>query len=184
MTDQKDLKRRVRERMTKTGESYTTARRRVLAQGLTSSPLVAIEPVDFTAEAHRLELRCQVRVFPGLLARVDGTRLLERVRDALRATEGEEATQLLREAAFRGQLPPEPSWRTTRGIEELQIFLKLAVAGIGGIGAGGFLLALQIDDVTVLCHLTASPDRTTPEPALWLSTPDDRFGLRVAPWPP
>ncbi|HEY7738155.1 MAG TPA: hypothetical protein VIC63_03880 [Candidatus Limnocylindria bacterium] len=44
MTDQKALKRRVRARMTKTGERYTAARRQVLAKSATPEPATELPP--------------------------------------------------------------------------------------------------------------------------------------------
>jgi hypothetical protein len=44
MTQQKSLKRRVRDRMSKTGERYTAARRQVIAKAVEPEPTDAIEP--------------------------------------------------------------------------------------------------------------------------------------------
>lgn len=46
MTNQKSFKSRVRVRMTKTGESYTTARRQLLAKATASAPTTAVQPAD------------------------------------------------------------------------------------------------------------------------------------------
>jgi hypothetical protein len=67
MTKKRDLKRLVRERQERTGESYTTERRQVVAHaapaaaGPEPSPVIpVIEMVSFTAEAKRLGFACRV----------------------------------------------------------------------------------------------------------------------------
>src|SRR5262245_2273889 len=72
MTKKRDLKRRIRERQEKTGESYVTARRQVLSED-TATPAVApaapasgaipvIEMISLTAEAERLGMQCRVAI--------------------------------------------------------------------------------------------------------------------------
>lgn len=57
MTQNKSLKRRVRERMSKTGERYTAARRQVLAKAPTQAPAADQAPTEAPATAEALHGR-------------------------------------------------------------------------------------------------------------------------------
>lgn len=94
MTQHRDLKRRIRERMDKTGETYMTARRHVLgAREETSAPaLDVVETIDVSPQAAELGLKCRASIFPQLAACVDATLALGRLRDALHATEDLQTT--------------------------------------------------------------------------------------------
>jgi hypothetical protein len=69
MTKRRDLKRRVRERQEKTGESYVTARRHVLVDPAENGPAPAspgtaipvVEMITLTEHATRLGMKCRVR---------------------------------------------------------------------------------------------------------------------------
>lgn len=83
MTKRRDLKRRVRERSARTGETYTTARRHVLAaRPATDNPSVT-EMTELTELAARRGFRCRIAVHPDLLALTSGETLLAALSDAL-----------------------------------------------------------------------------------------------------
>lgn len=179
MTDRKDFKRRVRERQARTGESYTTARAQVEARRPGAVPVV--ETVDVAEAAARLGLRCHVVIASTLLDQVDGELVLERIRDALIATDSDPATDLMRAVALRGEQPLGArreallagrlrDWNDP----ELRRFVARARAGIGGVSERHHALALAIRDVMVLCWLTTWPvrDRDDRSAALYISTVD------------
>jgi transcriptional regulator of aromatic amino acid metabolism len=143
MTAKKDLKKRVRERAARTGESYTTAREHVVGKVGQSRGLV-VETRDLSEEAARLGIRCPVRMFPELARRVDSSAVLVRLRDVLRATEQDRKTELLRAVVLRGEQrePPHP-YRTVMGGGD-EDFVARALAGIGGVSERGTMLALPV----------------------------------------
>jgi hypothetical protein len=69
MTERRDLKGRVRDRQARTGESYVTALRQVLAQRPSRIPV--IELFDLSALGARLGFTCRISAFPDLVERVD-----------------------------------------------------------------------------------------------------------------
>jgi hypothetical protein len=163
MTAKKDLKRRVRDRQARTGESYVTARRRVVegAQETPRATIPVVEMIDLTADAERLGLKCRVIMPASLATQLDPVATLTRVRDALIATADDPDTAPLRGVALRGErlgLPPRmpPGW-----IERLRRFVARAKAGIGGVSDGGNLLALAVDGhagaVMVVVHAGFRP---------------------------
>lgn len=172
MTAKKDLKRRVRERQERTGESYTTARAHVIAQAdpepepeqpepvpAKEPPFSVVELVDATDDAVKLGLKCTVLVSPGLAKLVAPARVLEKLRDALIATERDPQMELMRDVVLRGERrwrrDPREGWRTRW--EETRQFLARARVGIGGINATGEILAMQVDDQLVLVQLGIVP---------------------------
>lgn len=186
MTDQRDLKRRVRERMAKTGESYTTARQHILDQRPTppSSAFDVVEPVDLTEPAAALGFKCLVMMFPSLAARINTTAALMKVRDVLLATVDDPATWQLRATVFRGELPPRRPTRMSETNLELGRFVRRAMAGLGGVSEGGTMLALQIESEMVVCILSTRRHPSgvgDPEPMIWLHAVTESLGtLRVA----
>ena len=143
MTRKRDLKRRVRERQTETGESYVTALRRVRARRPGAFPV--LEMIDLTAAAAALGLRCRVSMTPQLAARVDGAHALARLRDTLHATENDPALARLRAAALRGEAAGNPNLILPRDLEVGRRFLARVRAGIGGVSDHGHVLALTVD---------------------------------------
>lgn len=155
MTDHKDLKRRIRARQHKTGESYTTARMHVLAQR-DRDPVPVLEPIDVTELARPLGLTCSVLVERGLADRVERVGLVTAIRDALLATHDDPATARLRRTALLGL----PEQRTAMAEyyradlrDELRRFLARARAGIGGVSSSGTTLAFHACGELVLCML-------------------------------
>jgi hypothetical protein len=145
MTIKRDLKRHIRERQAKTGESYLTARGHVLAQR-PGDPIPVVEPIDATEAAAQLGLRCRVLIFPKLVARFEIRALLGRVRDAILVCDSD----LLRDLAIHGQSKPMPlRWLADR--VATRRYRERVRAGIGGVGHGGYSLALHADGVAVMC---------------------------------
>jgi len=175
MTDHRDFKRRVRNRQARTGESYMTARRQVLARRETAA-IPVVEAIDAGDEAARLGFRCRILIFPRLAARIDQTLVLERFRDALLITEGDPATERLRALAFRGLPPPLPkrwSGDLATGIRRL---VSRARAGIGGTTREGSVLAMHMtgrDGLVVVVLATAWHVIAGREPTIVLGTVDE-----------
>jgi len=141
MTARRDLKRRIRERQARTGESYMTALRHVREQRPPAFPVVEMD--DLTAAGATIGLRCQVTADPRITGRVDAAAALTRLRDALLATAEDPALDLLRAVVIRGENPVR-----RLGLEliaESRRFLARARAGVGGVGASGRMLALTVD---------------------------------------
>jgi hypothetical protein len=186
MTVKRDLKKRVRARQEQTGERYTTALEQVKAEraggeaagtpggsggsggsgGEATVPV--IEMVDLTPTAQFLCLHGRVLMYPHLAERVDPRATLLRIRDALIATKGDPASELLRRALLEGKpipeqaldprsrretavqfalmygatlkVPPEMSDR----LSDSARFLARARAGLGGISVDGRMLALPV----------------------------------------
>jgi hypothetical protein len=161
MTQRRDLKRRVRDRMDRTRESYTTALRRVKAKRPGSVSVV--ELVDLTELAAARGMKCRIMMFPELADRVVPERMLDRLRDVLQASEGDDATAQFRAVAFRGEGPDVPERRSL--FPDQPAFLARAKAGIGGISASGFFLALAIEGKRglemLLFHLVVTPTLAT-----------------------
>jgi hypothetical protein len=157
MTAKKDFKRRVRERQQKTGESYTAARAQLLAArdeepAAKPPPISVVEFADATEDAARLGLKCDVLMTTALASKLSAARVLEKLRDALLATEHDPQLDVLRALVFRGvriarEAPSGRQW--WRGVWR---FLERAEAGIGGITEAGHMLAICIDGVMVIAH--------------------------------
>jgi hypothetical protein len=203
MTSKRDLKKRVRERAARTGESYTTAREHVVGKPGQSVGLL-IETQDLSDEAASLGIRCPVRIFPELARRVDSSVVLVRLRDVLRATERDPRTELLRAVVLRGEQPEPPPMAKPPGAEargplrhEIESFgmvslyrtltgggdedfVARARAGIGGVSESGTMLALPVAGrkgfEMVVCQLSLSP----PRPAAAMRAIFDDIG-RTAP---
>jgi hypothetical protein len=207
MTAKRDLKRLVRERQARTGESYVTARRHVLAHaarqlpeaepdpGERRSAIPVVEMISFTAHAKALGMTCRVAVASTLAQQTDPVRVLERVRELLLATEDDPGTRVLRAAVLRGEMPvieasARPGW-----IEAGQRFVSRALAGIGGVSENGNMLAFNVagtgGSVLVIAHLgfrpVSHPSSSASGPRLVLTTVDalasgpDRLILAMIP---
>ncbi|HEU0029706.1 MAG TPA: FHA domain-containing protein [Kofleriaceae bacterium] len=141
MTAKRDLKKRVRERQAKTGESYVTARRHVVGAAAAKPRAIdVIELVDITDRATELGLRCTVRITPQL-DELGCEVVLARLRDVLVGTVGDPATRLVRRVALEGAEPPR---RIRTSAESIRRFLQRAHAGLGGTSDDGTLLAFPI----------------------------------------
>jgi hypothetical protein len=138
MTAKRDLKRRVRERQARTGESYTAALHQVRDQRPNAVPVV--ELVDVTEVAAALGIKCIVRLQPGLAERIDAAAVLRRLCSALMATTRDAAFELMRSVVLHGESPP-----ARQDVHETWQFMERVRAGIGGISEGGTLLALTVD---------------------------------------
>jgi hypothetical protein len=198
MTAKKDLKKRVRDRQARTGESYTTALGQVLAQRPEGEGLL-VELTDLTAEAQGLGLRCRhAYASPKVVERVEGPVALARLRDALRATTDDPATALMRSVLLDGKraTAQRPSPQVYL---ELRRFMARIEAGVGGASEHGTMLALHVParrgHELLVCMLRLMPDHLPGSlagiaplledryPALMLATAD---GLReskgLVPW--
>lgn len=138
MTARRDLKRRVRERQARTGESYMTALRHVLD----NRPAVpVVELIDITDIAAALGIACRARLTPTLADRIDAASALRQLRDALVATLRDPALDLMRRVVLGGE---SPSIKPT-SIDVTRRFMTRVRAGIGGVAEHGRLLALAVD---------------------------------------
>jgi hypothetical protein len=141
MTEKRDLKRRVRDRQARTGESYMTALRQVKAQRPPTFPVV--EFVDLTEIGTPLGFKCRVLMFPGLADRVDAASALAKLRDVLLMTDRDRSLELFRAVALRGE--PRRFRVTQDLLDEGRRFVVRARAGLSGVSDGGRMLALHID---------------------------------------
>ncbi|MBS1120824.1 MAG: domain containing protein [Deltaproteobacteria bacterium] len=183
MTVKRDLKRRVRDRQQRTGESYTTARRHVLADRPNPSPSPSAIPVDEVIDVSELAaaigLRCKVLVFPAVAERAEPTVVLTAVRDALIATTGDPATERLRRLALRGEVSRAPDrWSHDRNGPR---FIERVRAGLGGMSDDGRTLAIHVAGRAGIVPILCTPWRR--DPTLMLMTIDDwlrpRFELEL-----
>lgn len=158
MTQQRDFKRRVRDRMAKTGESFTAARAQLLAQRDRPPAIAVVEPRDVTGEAITLGLSCTVLATDGF----DAPRALRQLRDVLFQIDSDDL-DLMRAAVLRGERPrlQRPQW----WMEQLREFVERARAGIGGVAPFGFALAYVVDGVMVIALLSLT---SAGKPLLWL----------------
>src|SRR5258706_6897941 len=126
MTAKRDLKRRVRERQARTGESYVIALHHVLSQRESRVPVV--ELIDVTDIAAPLGIKCRTVMAPSMVGRVDPTAMLTQLRGALLTTSNDPDFVRMRAVVFAGEHPKldmEP-------VLESRFFARLR-AGIGGI---------------------------------------------------
>jgi hypothetical protein len=131
MTKKKDLKRRVRERQAKTGESYTAA----LAQ--VRGPRISAVP-EATKEAQGAGLRCKAFVSERLRQGGDLPALFLRVREMLEALGAPACGPLLRGELSPGRIPDA----VRLGVEARR-FLSEVRAGARGVSRDGRLFALE-----------------------------------------
>jgi hypothetical protein len=139
MTVKRDLKRRVRERQGRTGESYMTALRHVLDQRPSVVPVV--EMIELSEVAAAMGIQCRVRMAPVLADRIDAVGALRRLREALIATERDRAFDLMRRVVLHGEAPVMRPHSFDAG----RRFQARVRAGIGGISEHGRMLALMVD---------------------------------------
>ena len=130
MTKKKDLKRRVRARQAKTGESYTSALAHIREPRIPEAP-------DATKEALAEGLSCTAVVTPELRAMGDLRPLFARVREVLEALASPACGPLL-----RGEPSPRriPEMKDTL---EARRFLAAVRKGERGFSRDGRLLALE-----------------------------------------
>jgi len=158
MTQQRDLKRRVRERQARTGESYMTALRHVQTQKPPAFPVV--ELVDLTEIGAALGFKCRIVMAPDLTGRIDTAGALVRLRDVLLASDRDGALETFRAVVLRGE---RRQFRLTQGtFDDVRELILRARAGLGGVSEGGRLLAMQVDgksgSTMVLFTLWLVPD--------------------------
>jgi hypothetical protein len=185
MTTKRDLKRRVRDRQERTGESYVTARRHVTANAppTPESVVPVVELVDLSSQAAAAGLRCRVHMFPALAARVDPIAAITRLRDVLTATDGDPATDLFRAVVLRGE--PAQVHLTGRAavaaLEEGRRFLARALAGLGGVSERGRMMAFEVGGQMMVCLLWITLAVAAREPAVILTTAESPIS-DTQPW--
>jgi hypothetical protein len=174
MTVKKDLKRRVRERQARTGESYAAARAQVVAQAPkpaepepvaepAAEPVIAVEElIDLTPQAQAIGIKCQVAMTSRLAGRIDPDRTLIKIRDALLATDEDPDTRTLRAVVLRGEHVVVPMGaRAADWFGSARRFVARALAGIGGISEHGNMLAISVDgpagSVMLIAHVWLRP---------------------------
>lgn len=182
MTAKKDLKRRVRERQARTGESYVAARRAVLAEAPAPEPeapaagsINVVELEDVSEQAGALGFKCRISIAHTLAAQVAPEVALARLRDVVLATSADPALEPIRAVALRGERVARPGlvreWMT-----DLQHFVARVRAGVGGVSASGTMLALPVEGarglVMMVCHLGFGILRPEHRPAIVLTTVD------------
>lgn len=185
MTAKKDLKRRVRDRQARTGESYAAARARVVAQAPkpagpaeepAAEPVIPVEElIDLTPQAQAIGIKCRVAMSSRLSGRVDPDKTLIKIRDALLATDEDPGTRTLRAVVLRGEhvIAPKAA-RPADWFGSVRRFVARAVAGIGGISEHGNMLAISVDgtagSVMLIAHVWLRPfGPETDPPRLMLS---------------
>jgi hypothetical protein len=144
MTAKRDLKRRVRERQTRTGESYVTALRHVTAQGNPEPAVPVVELIDLTEVGAPLGFKCKIWMFPGLARRIDAAAALERLRAILVALERDPELDRMRDLALRG-VCAAPGRLDLEELEDYRRFLERTRAGLGGVSPRGNMIAFHVD---------------------------------------
>jgi len=167
MTRRRDLKRRVRDRQSHTGESYTTALRHVQAQAhdpaaearppdLPGVPISVVELVELSELAEVIGLRARVTMAPDLVDQLHVSDALLQIRRALHRPELAVMREVLIEGAARYHtLEIEDVLRFNRRVERLR----------PGVSDSGKMAALYLEGV-----------RGRVLVVLWLSLPP-RFAL-------
>jgi hypothetical protein len=137
MTRQRDLKRLVRARQERTGESYTTALRHV--RGPQRSRVPVLELIDLTDIGAVLGIKCNVRIVPELAERIDVASTLRQLCTIL-VTTRQPGFAVLRSVVMHGERPfvSPPSLR-----DELN-FLAFVLAGFGGVSKSGRMMAFTV----------------------------------------
>lgn len=139
MTDRRDLKRRVRERQERTGESYMTALRHVRGG---RQPVPVVEMLDVTEIAEPLGIRCRVTMSADLSDRA-ATALSELCR-MLRTHATDPKLAAMRDVVFDGK----HSWPLGPDIDTQ--FARQIRDGVAGVSDTGRVIALPVDGVTVV----------------------------------
>ena len=138
MTKQRDLKRLVRDRQVRTGESYVTALRHLRMPRRETVPVV--ELVDVTAIGEPLGMQCRVMVQPELAKRIDVAAALRQLRSVLLTTTPDPDFDLMRAAVLRGEHPHSAPTPLADGLR----FLVRLRAGIGGVCPSGRIVAFSV----------------------------------------
>lgn len=177
MTAKRDLKRRIRARQARTGETYTTARRHVLAARddatAPRTPIDVAEVIDLSEPARELGYACNVVVYPTVADAADLAQVLVAVRTALSIAGADVPTALLRDLVLRGIAPRHH--RVTRDPE----FLARARAGLTSVSSDGRVLAVHVQGRTQMVTVLAAVWRATP--TLVLMSLDDTMSRLLAP---
>lgn len=182
MTAKRDLKRRIRARQARTGETYTTARRHVLAAREDGdepeatearSPIDVAEVIDLSEPAREIGYACNVVVYPTIADAVDLAQVLVAVRTALSSTGADVPTALLRDLVLHGIAPQHH--RVTRDPE----FLSRVRAGLTGVSADGRVLAVHVQGRTRMVTVLAAVWRATS--TLVLMSVDDTMSRLLVP---
>ena len=107
MTANRDFKRKVRDRQARTGESYMTALRHVLAQrtGGLPSAIPTVEFVEVSAAAATAGLKCRLTMSPALVHEIDVAATVRRFRDLLLGAPRDRSIDILRGMALMGKHP-------------------------------------------------------------------------------
>ena len=164
MTKKKDLKKRVRARQRKTGESYTTALAHLRRPGIPQAP-------GATAEARSAGLHCEAVVSHGLRALGNLSPLFLLFCSLIEALAPEAAGPLLRGEPAPRRIP------LMRDLIDARRFLADVRAGRRGISADRRILAFEYRGHTIVAAISAFGDRT---PLVQLGLLDDAG----AGWPP
>lgn len=107
------------------------------------SAIPVAEMADLGTEAERLGLKCRV-VMPPDLPQPCGVAAVEKLRDALHATQDDPATRHFRAVALAGEKRRAEMGSLLELIAEGRRFMARARAGIGGVSDGGSMLALAV----------------------------------------
>jgi hypothetical protein len=174
MTIKKDLKKRIRERQEKTGESYTTARMHVLNQAPSEAPKMSqVSLREVTTLLEAVGLKGQAFLTPGFpetFARPS----LERLRAVLLATRNEAATRRMRAVLLEGEPDTLDVGSLMREWGETRVFIRQLRLGIRGPSRSGRTLSFELradgEPVTVVASLVPSLKGT---PKLLLGTARD-----------
>jgi hypothetical protein len=142
MTKQRDLKRLVRERQSRTGESYVTALRHVRGDG--RAPFPVVEMVDLCEVADALGFKCRAMVIPDLAERIDVVAALRQLRTVLLTTTRDPAFDLMRAIVLCGERP----FSSPPTMDEALKFLARTRAGVGGVCPSGWAVALPVSSRT------------------------------------
>ncbi|HTJ42793.1 MAG TPA: hypothetical protein VL463_11905 [Kofleriaceae bacterium] len=118
------------------------------------APAIAVEEMLALSSAAAVGFRCDVLASSRLLAALSEARLLERIRDALIATDQDPALAVLRSVAFHA-LRPAGGKLDARWWDQTRRFGERVRAGIGGVIERGDMMAMHIDGVFVLCTATS-----------------------------
>jgi len=100
------------------------------------------ELVDLTEIAEPLGIKCTVGMFAGLAEHVEAARLLERLRDALVATESDPALHRMRSVVLHGEQRHIAVTHET--VQAAVRFMARARAGIAGLDETGEMLAMTV----------------------------------------
>ncbi len=176
MTDRSDLKRRVRDRQARTGESYMTALRHVRGQRAGAVPVV--ELLDISDIGAVLGIKCRTLVLPALAERVDVGAMLRQLHAALLATTRDPASQLMRAVVLYGERP----FASPSGIDEGSQFLRRVRAGVGGFSETGRALSFAVAGrrgVELRCSCCGLPRCATSTPRRRCSSRRRTFRSRI-----